>query len=220
MAETNELVEPAFAQIVKRADTSMVFLDQIASKKVDLARLGPARQHRLRTHPDLVVAKRAGQIIDELKGPEAKEKNAIIAKLTPEVVKPGNVTNGKTLFTANCAACHVFKDEGRNLAPSLTGMGAHGPADLLVHIVDPNRLVEPNFVSSVIETKDDQSYDGVIERENASEVVLRNAAGDYTIRVSMLIGGVPVTKERTIDLKAGDSHEFVFDFDAASVASR
>jgi len=29
-----------------------------------------------------------------------------------------------------------------------------------------------------------KGYDGVIERENASEVVLRNAAGDYTIRVS------------------------------------
>ena len=63
-------------------------------------------------------------------------------------------------------------------------MGAHGAADLLVHIVDPNRQVEPNFVSTVIETKDDQSFDGIIERENASEVVLRNAAGDYTIRVS------------------------------------
>jgi len=58
-------------------------------------------------------------------------------------------------------------------------MGAHGPADFLVHIVDPNRLVEPNFVSTVIETRDDQSYDGVIERENASEVVLRNAAGTH-----------------------------------------
>ena len=99
----------------------------------------------------------------------------MLAKYTPEVLKPGNLENGAKLFTANCAGCHVYKTEGRNLAPSLTGMGAHGAADLLVHILDPNRLVEPNFVSTLIETKDDQSYDGIIERENAQEIVLRNA---------------------------------------------
>ena len=179
-----DLVEPAFGQIIKRTDASAAFLDSIAAKKIDILQLGPARQHRLRTHPDSTVAKRANAVIDELKGPEAKEKDALIAKLSVEVVKPGNVENGHKVFTANCAGCHQFKAEGRNLAPNLTGMGAHGPADLLVHIVDPNRLVEPNFVSTTIETKDDQSYDGVIDRENAKEVVLRNATGDFTIPTS------------------------------------
>jgi putative heme-binding domain-containing protein len=61
-------------------------------------------------------------------------------------------------------------------------MGAHGAAELLVHIVDPNRLVEPNFVSWSIETKDGEFYDGVIERENNRELLLRNASADYTIQ--------------------------------------
>ncbi len=179
-----EVVEPAFGQVVKRADASNAFLDQLESKRIDPLKLGPARLHRLRTHPDAAVAKRANTVIDALKGPEAKQKDELIAKLSPEVVKPGNAENGHKLFTANCAGCHQFKSEGRNLAPNLTGMGAHGPADLLVHIVDPNRLVEPNFVSTLVETKDDQSYDGVIERENANEIVLRNATGDFTLRTA------------------------------------
>jgi len=179
-----EVVESAFGQIVKRAETTAAFVSLLEAKQVDLLKLGPARQHRLRTHPDVAVAKRANTVIDDLKGPEAKQKDSMVAQLSPEVVKPGNIENGKQLYTANCAGCHVFKTEGRNLAPNLTGMGAHGPVDLLVHIVDPNRLVEPNFVSTLIETKDDQSYDGVIERENAQEVVLRNATGDYTLRTA------------------------------------
>ena len=179
-----ELVEPAFGQLVKRAESANALLDVLESKQVDLMKLGPARQHRLRTHPDLAVARRANAVIDGLKGPEAKQKDDLLAKLTPEVVKPGNVENGHKLFTANCAVCHAFKTEGRNLAPNLTGMGAHGPADLLVHIVDPNRQVEPNFISTTIETKDDQTYDGIIDRENAQEVVLRNATGDYTLRTA------------------------------------
>jgi len=179
-----EAVEPAFGQIVKRADSANAFLDAIAARQVDLLKLGPARQHRLRTHPDAAVAQRANTVIDELKGPEVREKEALIAKYAPEVLKPGNLENGAKLYTANCAGCHVYKTEGRNLAPNLTGMGAHGPADLLIHILDPNRLVEPNFVSTLVETTDDQSYDGVIERENAQEVVLRNATGDYTLRTA------------------------------------
>ena len=106
----------------------------------------------------------------------------MVARFKPEVERPGQVENGHKLFLANCAGCHAFKNEGRNLAPNLTGMGAHGPGELLVHIVDPNRLVEPNFVSASIETKDDLAYDGIIERENNVEVLLRNATGDFTIR--------------------------------------
>jgi len=41
-----------------------------------------------------------------------------------------------------------------------------------------------SFVSTLIETKDDQAYDGVIDRENAQEVVLRDATRDITIRTA------------------------------------
>jgi uncharacterized protein len=179
-----DLIEPAFSQILKRSDSARAFLEELANKSVPVRLLGPARIHRLRTYGDADVAKRANEVIDSLAGPEQKEKDALIAKLTPDVVKPGDAENGHKLFLANCAGCHIFKKEGRDLAPNLTGMGAHGPADLLVHIVDPNRLVEPNFISVAIEKKDGTSYEGIIARENASEVVLRDAATNHTIRVA------------------------------------
>ncbi|HXT42341.1 MAG TPA: ThuA domain-containing protein [Candidatus Angelobacter sp.] len=177
-----ELHEALLGQLFKRADWSLALVRALADRKIDLLLLGPANLHRLRTHPDKTVASRANAVIDQLKGPEQKEKDKLLAQLKPEVEKPGDVGNGHKLFLANCAGCHTFKNEGRNLAPNLTGMGAHGPGELLVHIVDPNRLVEPNFVSVSIETKDDLSYDGIVERENSTEVLLRNATGDFTIR--------------------------------------
>jgi putative heme-binding domain-containing protein len=186
----NNLIEPAFGHIIKREASTSAFLELLANKTISLTTLGPARTHRLRTHGDQNVAKRANEVIDSLAGPEQKEKDALLAKYRPEVVKPGDVSKGKASFTANCAGCHQFKGEGRNLAPNLTGMGAHGPEDLLVHILDPNRVVEANFLSFLIETKDGTSYTGIIERENASELVLRDASADHTIRLSDI-------KERT-----------------------
>jgi putative heme-binding domain-containing protein len=176
------LVDSAFGHILKRPDSAGAFLDLLASKAVAPRALGPARVHRLRVLADASLARRANELIDQLAGPEVKEKNEIIAKLVPEVEKAGDVENGHKLFIQNCSVCHTFKNEGRALAPNLTGMGAHGPADLLVHVVDPNREVEPNFVSVSIETKDGTSYEGIVERENSDDLLLRDAAGDHPIR--------------------------------------
>jgi putative membrane-bound dehydrogenase-like protein len=176
------LREPALAQIVRRPEWSQAFLSAIEAKKIDLNILGPAAIHRFRSHPEKAVADRANKIIDEIRGPEMKEKNALIAEFLPAVLQEPNAEAGHKLFTQNCATCHKFKGEGKDLAPDLTGMGAHGPEDLIVHILDPNRVVEPNFVAVNIETKDDLSFDGIVARENATSVILRNAAGDQEIR--------------------------------------
>ncbi len=177
-----ELREAAFGQLLKRADWSVAMVQALADRKLDPALLGLANLYRLRTHADAAVAKRAVVVIEELKGPEQKEKDALIAKLRPEVIKPGSLANGAKLFTQNCAPCHKFKTEGADFAPNLNGMGAHGPEDLLVHIIDPNRVVEPNFNAVSIETKDDLSYDGIVLRENSSAVVLRNQTAETEIR--------------------------------------
>ncbi len=176
------LQDVALNQIVKRADWSLAFVDALQTGKVNLATLSPVAINRLRTHSDKAVAERANKVIDEKRGPEMKEKDALIAKFTPFVVQPGDAAKGRELFTKNCAVCHRFNGEGKDIAPDLTGMGAHGPAELIIHVLDPNREVEPNYYAYSVETKDGETYDGIISRENSSSLTLRNAAGDMEIK--------------------------------------
>lgn len=177
-----ELQEVAANQLFKRPDWSLAFLDAVEAGKINLSSLGPVEINRLRTHSDPSVADRANKVIDRLRGPEQKEKDALIARFTPQVVQPGSPINGRKLFTQNCAICHRFKGEGKDIAPDLTGMGAHGPAELIIHVLDPNREVEPNYYAYSVETKDGEIYDGVIARENPAGITLRNAAGDVEIK--------------------------------------
>jgi len=177
-----ELQSLAFNQLIKRADWSQALVRAIQEEKISLTTLGPAAVHRLRAHSNKEVALRAGEVIDEIRGPEIKEKDTLIAKLLPEVQRPGNAENGRQLFTQNCATCHKFNGQGSDLAPDLTGMGAHGPAELLTHVLDPNRVVEPNFVAQSVETKDGQVFDGIVARENQASVVLRNAQGELDLK--------------------------------------
>jgi len=176
--------DAVFTQIVKRSDWSLAFVDALDKGKIQFASLNPTATHRLRTHADGAVARRANEVLDKLNGPEVKEKDALIAKFTPEVEKPANVENGHAQFTKNCAVCHRFNCEGKELAPDLTGMGVHGAAELVVHILDPNRMVEENYMTVSIETKDGETYDGILGRDTRASVVVRNAAGDTEIKTA------------------------------------
>ena len=180
---TPELQDAALNQLFKRSDWSLTLLDTIQAGEINLATLSPVAINRLRTHSNATVAERANKIIDTIRGPEAKEKNELIAKFTPLVTQPGDPERGRQLFTQNCAVCHRFNGQGKNVAPDLTGMGAHGAAELIIHVLDPNREVEPNYYAYSIETLDGEIYDGVIARENKSSMTLRNAAGDVEIKL-------------------------------------
>ncbi len=170
----------AFETLLKRADWSMALLDAVKEKKIDATAFGPANAYRLRTHPSREVAERANAMKDEL-NPNEKAKNEIIASLVPVVTQPADLANGKLMFTVSCATCHKLGDEGVEIGPALTGMGAHGPEELLVHIVDPNREVDPSFNAWNFETTDGQFYAGVIARQNNASVLLRTLTGEVEI---------------------------------------
>ncbi len=175
------LQQAAFDAILKRPESANAALTLIADGKLSPKDLGPANIARLRTHPNKAVAKRANAMMDKL-NPGAKEKNALIAKFTPEVEKPGDVVKGKMYFTATCAVCHQINGEGKLVGPPLNGMGAHGPAELLVSVIDPNREVDPSFYAWNITKKNGDLLVGVIAQENTASLTLRNQVGEFEVR--------------------------------------
>jgi len=181
---SGEAQSAALNQLLKRTTWAAALLTALETDVIPPTVLGPANIHRLRVHPDPAVAKRANDLMDKLRGPAAKEKADLIAKFTPEVQKPGNAAKGKELFTMNCATCHLLGSLGNNVGPNLTGMGAHGPAELLGQILDPNKEVDLAYVAISIETKDGELTDGIIVRENQAVVVLKNATGEKEIKKS------------------------------------
>jgi uncharacterized protein len=172
----------AFDEILKRPAAALGLLKGVEGGSIDPKDIGPGNVARLRSHPDKAVSARANALLDKLM-PGAKEKAEIIAKFLPEVTKPGNAANGKAMYAAACAVCHRFGDVGKlEVGPTLTGMGSHGAAELLVHIIDPNREVDPTYWQWNITTKKGETLAGVITTENNASLRLRNQGGDTEIR--------------------------------------
>jgi putative membrane-bound dehydrogenase-like protein len=167
------LASNALDTLLKRPEATGALLDAVKAGSIDRAIFAPGDVARLRSHPNKQIAKRANDLFKV----NNAAKDAIIAKLVPEVEKPGNAAQGKMLFTAACAICHKLGDIGVAVGPPLDGMGAHGPAELLVHIVDPNREVDPSFWAFNITTKKGETLVGVVTSENSATVTLATQVG-------------------------------------------
>ena len=191
--EANEILIPAFVQtksatlfeqIMKRQESALALVSALKDGRLTPAAIGPANVARLRTHPNTRVAREAAVVLGAA-GTSSKEKDELIARLLPEIEKPGDAANGRALFAATCAICHKFGDVGlRDVGPPLAGIGAHAPADLLTAIVDPNRQVEPNFWQWNITTKKGDVLAGVIASETTAALVVRNQGGDTEVKIT------------------------------------
>ncbi|MEY4938888.1 MAG: hypothetical protein RIQ93_623 [Verrucomicrobiota bacterium] len=178
------LFAPAFEQILRRPEAALGLLAQIRLGRITSGQLSPSQLARLRTHPDRTVARQAVALFDA-QNPAAQEKGKLIASLTPAIERPANLANGKTLFAGACAACHRLGELGtRDVGPPLNGIGARSPAELLIHIVDPNREVEPSFWQWNIVTKTGTTIAGVLASENATTIVFRHQGGDTEVKIA------------------------------------
>ncbi len=203
----------AVGVLLKRADWAMALLGFIERKQIAVNELGVQTPGRLTTYPDALVAKRATAVFEALNGPQLREKNALIASFQQYFSKPADLKNGKELFEKNCAVCHKFGDKGKEAGPNLTGVGLHGETVLLTHILDPNRVVEGNFISYNISTKKDEEFTGLIKSENTEKVVLKNIEAEVEIRraeiASMKSSGLSLMPEGLESLGGANIRDIV-----------
>jgi putative heme-binding domain-containing protein len=171
-----------FDQIVRRPDSALALVEAIKAGAVPVAEVGPGNLARLRTHPNRGVATAAAGLTAAA---GTGEKDTLISQLMPEVTKAGDVANGRAVFTAACAICHKYGDVGvRDVGPPLAGIGSKSPLELLTHIVDPNRQVEPNYWQWNLTTRKGETLVGVIVAETGASLTLRNQGGDTEVRLA------------------------------------
>ncbi len=167
----------AFDALASRAEWAVLVLDALEVKKISPGVLGPLQISRLTAHPDGATAKRAKELFAKLGTGANPAKDDLIARLLPAVEKAGDAAKGKELYAANCATCHRLAGAGFELGPDLDGIGSHPVAELLMHIVDPNRMVDDEHRTWNITLKDGTQHSALVASENAALVKIKMAAG-------------------------------------------
>jgi putative membrane-bound dehydrogenase-like protein len=87
-------------------------------------------------------------------------------------VAASTVSRGAELFKKHCAVCHDIGTGVGGLGPNLATMRARGAEAIITNVLDPNREVNPQFVSYVAELDDGRSVSGILTEETATSVTL------------------------------------------------
>ena len=92
----------------------------------------------------------------------------------------GDQERGKRIFfeTAgvSCKTCHRIQKEGKEVGPELTTIGKKlTRAQLLESLLEPSKLIEPKYVTHLVETDDGRILTGLLLSRDENEVVLQDA---------------------------------------------
>lgn len=176
----------AIEALLGRPASAIALSDALNEGALSVQITGTPVLARLADHPDASVKSHAEPMLKRLRG-AVEAKDAVIARLLPEVSKPGNPEAGKALYAA-CAVCHSFRGEGALIGPVLEGIGVHGVEALLTHIVDPNREVEPSYHVWNVSTTDGRTLSGFVSRETEGSLFIKSAGGETEIPRAQIAG--------------------------------
>lgn len=128
-------------------------------------------------HQDLilVLGRQAGDTAPRTYVGGDVERMAALAKLS------GDPARGETVYRRpelKCVSCHAIGGAGGKVGPDLTSVGAAAPMDYLVESVYlPDKAIKEGFHSVQVETADGKVTTGIVVRETAQELILRDADG-------------------------------------------
>jgi putative heme-binding domain-containing protein len=89
----------------------------------------------------------------------------------------GDPAKGRALFTQRCATCHKLFDEGGAIGPELTGYERSNPDFWLTAILDPSLEIREGFGAYTATLKDGQTLMGLLKRQDANGIEIKDLAG-------------------------------------------
>jgi putative membrane-bound dehydrogenase-like protein len=158
--------------LLARPDWTEKLLQQMAAGKVAPNELSLAQRDRLRRHPQKSLRDQAARLF---KAPAARA--AVLKKYVALDGKGGDAAKGAVLFRQACAICHQFRGQGSAVGPRLDAFHTKPAGDYLKAILDPNAVVEPNFIQYQVQLKDGRELAGVVQSETATGLTLALPTG-------------------------------------------
>ncbi|HKQ36720.1 MAG TPA: HEAT repeat domain-containing protein, partial [Verrucomicrobiae bacterium] len=175
---TPTIREKAVDVLLKRTDRTGDLLDTMEHGVVQRRDLSLMQAVALRQHSDASLQRRAIKVIGAATNGNRED---VVGRFRAALELRGDVHRGEALFQRRCQSCHRLGNDGFAVGPDLAGARHGGKEKLLANILDPNREVPPNYFGYTVETKEADSYAGLIVNETAGSITIRQPFGVETV---------------------------------------
>lgn len=160
----------AVEALLARKERIGPLLDAVQSKLVAVGDIPSTRRALLMKHTDSAIRDKAAALFG---GDNLSARRDVIAKYKSALALSSDKANGTKVFVRECSACHRLGDQGTDIAPNLNTVQQRTAEEVLVHILDPNMEVAPEFIEYLVVLKDGRTTTGVIAAETATSISLR-----------------------------------------------
>jgi putative membrane-bound dehydrogenase-like protein len=172
-AATPKVQEEIIGVLASRQTWAMQLLDACEREEITPSQVTRAARTTLLGYEDSQLHARA----EKLFGAGAGPRGAVLAKYQRALEMVGDAARGDKVFDRECMACHRLGDRGSQVGPNLALIRNRTPQALVEAILDPNREVQPAYVSYVIVDDSGRSTNGLIASETDTSITLAREKG-------------------------------------------
>jgi putative heme-binding domain-containing protein len=165
-----EAAEALFA----RPERIRTLLTAVEERVIQPSQLDPARVAFLLNHPDAAIRTTAESLLG---GVKLARRDDAVAAYRDALELTGDRQRGKAVFKRDCSACHRLENVGYDLGLPLLAIRTRGREGILIHVLDPNREVNPAYANYIAVTDDGRSVTGMIASETATSITLSRGEG-------------------------------------------
>ncbi|MFH1302057.1 MAG: hypothetical protein ABIK07_13430 [Planctomycetota bacterium] len=171
---TPDLRMKAVETLLSRAAWSRALIAAIEGGSIGRGDLSPARVDLLKQHPDKTLAGRVQKLYADR---SLARRDEVVQQYHSALKVDGDVTSGKAVFKKVCSACHRLEGVGTAVGADLKAIRDRGKAGVLLHILDPNREVKPQYMSYTLVLESGQVLSGMIADESVNSITVRKPDG-------------------------------------------
>ncbi len=121
--------------------------------------------------------------------PDDQRVKRLGSVIKPEMILSlkGDIGRGRAMFFKStglqCVNCHRVNGIGSTFGPELSQIGKKERTHILESLLEPSKVIEPQWQTYLLETTDGKVYTGLLGSKSDTEVVLK-LAGDKEVRVA------------------------------------
>ncbi len=144
-----------------------------------IALVGVQQASSAATKPEGLV--KALQKAADLKPMKMALTDAEMEAMMEKVAKSGDPHHGEAIYrraSMQCIVCHAIGGAGGVIGPDLVSIGSSAPVDYLIDsLLQPSVKIKEGYHTTLVTLKNGDSFAGAIAREDANELVIRDATG-------------------------------------------
>jgi putative membrane-bound dehydrogenase-like protein len=172
---TPALRAAAMPALVARPGWAARLLDALERRVVEASQIPEPQRKALAGRVAPADRKRAARLLAVV---AAGPRGEAVARYTPALGAPAEPARGRAVFDRECNTCHRLGDAGHAVGPNLASIGRRTPDEILLHVLDPNREVAPDYLEYTAELADGRVLSGVVAAESGTSLQLVRAGGE------------------------------------------